>query len=53
ERDSQDFVRYLDDESFRRRLRVAADMLKPFKEMGKLKGVCTEMTRKSGHRQRR
>ena len=46
EKENDDLYQHLDDEGFRRRLKVAADMLKPFKEMGDLKGVPTEIDAK-------
>lgn len=48
EKDNEDLYQHLDDEGFRRRLKVAADMLKPFKEMGDLKGVQMEIDAKVG-----
>jgi len=47
-KDSEGLFQHLGDESFRKRLKVTADMLKPFKEMGDLKGVPTEVDAKVG-----
>ncbi len=42
ERSTTDLYEHLQDENFRRRLKIAADMLKPLKQLGDLKGIPTE-----------
>jgi nucleotide-binding universal stress UspA family protein len=48
ERDTKNIYEHLHDENFRRRLKIAADMLKPLKQLGDLKGVPTEIDAVSG-----
>ena len=43
ERDTKNLYEHLHDENFRRRLKIAADMLKPLKQLGELKGVPTQI----------
>lgn len=48
ERDNKNLYHNLHDEHFRTRLKVAADMLKPIKEMGDAKDIPTEIDAKTG-----